>query len=93
MTSSFSRHDAIYADVINLLKTTGLLNIETCSFSRNDRGRSLLPLTHFGNGTNTVCCRLPFEKHDPNLVSNISAAIRNSIELPADNFHSTLSDM
>ena len=78
-TRSFSRHDAIFADVIGLLMATNnILRMETASVSKNERASVNLPglpKNHFGNGTNTVSFSLPTESD----VTTISSAIRRSL--------------
>eukprot|EP01035_Chromulina_nebulosa_P023018 gene23018-29822_t len=75
---SFSRHDAIFADVISVLMATNLLRMETASVSRSER-ESIhlpgLPKNHFGNGTNAVSLQLPVSGD----VASISSAIRQAL--------------
>ena len=75
---SFSRHDAIFADVISLLMATNLVRMETASISRNERESVHLPglpRNHFGNGTNAVSVQLPIEGD----ATSISSAIRRAL--------------
>jgi hypothetical protein len=61
-TTSFTptRHEAVFGDILRLLRGAGVAPIETVSISRDDRGRgSLLPLDHFGNGTLITVGTLP----------------------------------
>ena len=81
-----SRHDAVLADVIGLLREAGHPHIETASISRDDRKRLGLPREHFGNGTLICVARLPpaiAGERGVSMRSAISGAIRTAVETGA----------
>jgi predicted esterase len=80
MAGAQTRHEALFADVVQLLRASGHQPLDLLSLSRDDRRRLGLPREHFGNGTLITVATLPAH---PASNASLCTAIRSAIETGA----------